>query len=89
MSSTVRLVQVENFLFLMTWSKVFFTGLNRNAWYPLASSGLLLADRALSAAGCCWLYGPVSLLVKLTCHIPDVYDLLPSSTVVPYLTTLR
>ena len=89
MSSTVRLVQVVKWPFLMAWSKVLFNGLKRDAWYHLARSGLLLASRTLSAVGCCWLGGPVGLLVLLTCHMPDVVDLFPSSTVSPYLTKLR
>ena len=31
----------------------------------------------------------MGLLVRLNCHIPDVDDLLPYSTVSPSLTTLR
>ena len=80
-NSTVRLGRVVKWLFLMAWSKVLFTGLNRATWYHLASSGLIIAARALGAASCCWLGGPMGLLVRLTCHIPDVDDLLPSSTV--------
>ena len=52
MSSTGSLGQVVKWLFLMAWSKVFFTGIKRAAWYHLDSSGLLLSARALSAAGC-------------------------------------
>ena len=89
MSSTVRLVQVVKWQLLMAWSKVFFTGLKRDAGYQLARSGLLLDVRALCAAGCCWLGGLVGLLVRLTCHITDVDDLLPYSTVIPSLNTLR
>ena len=55
----------------------------------MASSVLLLAARALSAAGCFWIGGLVELLFRLTCHVSDVVDLLPSSTVIPSLTTLR
>ena len=50
--STVRLGKVAKWRFLMAWSKFFFTGLKRAAWYHLASSGLLSAARTLSAAGC-------------------------------------
>ena len=87
MSPTVRLVQVVKWTFSMAWIEVLFTGLNRAEWYHLDSSGLLLASRALSAAGC-FLGGLVGLLVMLTCHMPDLYDLLPSSTVSPSLTEL-
>ena len=73
----------------MAWSKVLFTGIKRSAWYHLASSDLLISDRALRADGCCWIGGIVGLLLRLTCHIPDVDDLLPSITVSPSLTTLR
>ena len=52
MSFTFILGQVVKWPFLMAWSNVFFTGIKRAAWYHLASSGLLLATRALSAAGC-------------------------------------
>ena len=89
MISTVRLGQVAKCKFLMDWIKVLFTGLKRSAWYHLASSGLLFAVRALSDDGCCWLGGLVVLLVRLTFHITDVYDLLPSSSVSPSLTTLK
>ena len=89
MSFTVMLGQVVKWPFLMARSKVFFTGLKRATWYHLARSGLRLAARALSAAGYCLIDGPVGLLVRLTCPIPDMDDLLPSSTVSPYLTTLR
>ena len=74
--------------FLMAWSKVFFTGINRVAWYHVDSSGLLLTYRALSTSGCCWLGGLVGLLVRLTCHILGVNYMLPSSNVIPFLTTL-
>ena len=89
MSSTVRLSQVAKWLFLMAWSKFFFTGIKKYAWYHLDIYGLLLAARALSAAGCFCLGGTVGLLVRLTCHITDVDDLLPSSTVSTYLNKLR
>ena len=89
MSSTVRLGQVLKWHLLMAWSKVFFTGLKRAPWYHLASSGLLPADRALSAAVFCLLGGSVGLLVRLTCHIPDVVGLIPSSNLSLSLTTLR
>ena len=75
--------------FLMAWSKIFFNGLKRAAWYHLASSDFLLAARLLSAAGCFWIGGLVGLLVRLTCHMPHVDDLLLSSTISPSLTTLR
>ena len=52
MSSTVRLVQVAKWPFLMAWIKFFFTGLMRAAWYHLDSSDLLLAARASGAASC-------------------------------------
>ena len=77
-----------NWLFLMAWSTVFFTGLKRAVWYHLDIAGLLPDARALSAAGCFWISFPVGLLVRLTCHIPDVDYLLPYSTVSPSFTTL-
>ena len=89
MSSTVRLVQVAKWPFLMAWSKVLFTGIKMATWYHLDSSGLLLSVRALSSAGCFWLGGLVGLLVRLTYHMPDLDDLLTSSSVIPSLTTLR
>ena len=73
---------------LMAWSNFLLTGMKRTAWYHLDNSGLLLADRALSAAGCCFLGGWLGLLVRLTFHIPDVVDRLPYSTVIPSLTIL-
>ena len=56
-SSTMRLVQVVKWTFLISWSKVLLTELKMAAWYNLASSVLILAARALSAAGCCLLGG--------------------------------
>ena len=56
-SSTVKLLQVVKWVFLMDWSKVILTRLNRAAWYHLASSGLITAARELSAYGCCLLGG--------------------------------
>ena len=87
-SSTVGLGQVVKWPFLVAWSKVFFTGIKRAVWYHLDIYGLFLASRALSDAGCFWIGVPVGLLVRLTCHIPDVDDMLPSITVSPFLTTL-
>ena len=55
MRSTVRLGQVVNLPFLMAWSKGLLTGMEITVWYHLASPGLLLSARALSAAGCCCL----------------------------------
>ena len=89
MSSIVRLVKVVKWPFLTSWSKVLFTRLKRDEWYHLARSLLLLADRALSAASCCWLDGLLGLLFRLTCHMTDVVDLMPFSTVSPSLTALR
>ena len=66
MSSTVSPGQVLKCPFLMYWSKVFLTGLNRAAWYHLDSSGLLLAVRELSSGGCYLLVGWLGLLVILT-----------------------
>ena len=73
----------------MAWSKIFLTGMKRAEWYHLASSGLLISARALSDAGCCLLGGWLGLLVRLTCHMHDVVDWLPSSTVSPSLTKVR
>ena len=56
MSYTFRLGHVVKWTFLMVCSKVSLTGLKSVAWYHLASSGLLLSARELSAAGCCWLF---------------------------------
>ena len=53
MSSNVRLGHVVKWPFIMDWSKVLFTGINRTMWYHLASSGLLPSDRSLSADGYC------------------------------------
>ena len=89
MSSTVMLGQVVKWPFLMAWSQFLFTGISRAMYYNLVISGLLLASRALSAAGCFCLDGPVGLMVRLTCHIPDVEYLLPYRTISPSLTTLR
>ena len=52
MSSNVRLGQVVKWPFLMDWGMVFFTGIKRDAWYHLDSSGLILDARTLSATGC-------------------------------------
>ena len=88
MRSTVRLGQVVKWPFLMAWSKVLLTGLKSVAWYHLFSSGFLLDDRALSAAGCWLIGGWLGLLVKLICLMPDVFDQLPYNTVSSSLTTL-
>ena len=89
MSYAGRLGQVVKWPFLMAWSKDFFTGIKRAAWYHLDISGFLLAARALCAAGHYWIGGPVGLLVRLTCHITDVDNLLPYINVSPSLTKLR
>ena len=88
MKSTARLGQVVNCPFLMAWSKVFFTGLNSVTWYHLDSYVLLIDDSALSAYGCCLLGGWSELLVRLTCHMHDVFERLPSNTVSLSLTIL-
>ena len=88
-SSTVRLVQVVKWVFLMAWSKFILTRLNRAVWYHLAISVLILAARVLSAYSCCFLGGWLGLLLMLTCHMPDVVGRLPSSTIISSLTTLR
>ena len=59
------------------------------AWHHFPSSGLLLSDRELSTAICCWIGGWYGLLVRLTCHMHDVFDRVSSNTVSPYLNTLR
>ena len=74
--------------FLMAWSTAFLTVLKRAAWYHLARSVLILSDKALSATGCFFLGGQLGLLVRLTCHMPDVVDRLPTSIFIPSLTTL-
>ena len=89
MSSTIRLIQVVKWPFLMAWSKVLWTGLNSVAWYHCDISGLLLTTRALSYAGCCCLGGWSGLMVRLICHMPDVFKRVPSNTVMPYFTKLR
>ena len=89
MSSTVRLGQVVKWPLLMDWSKVLFTGIKRAEWYHLASSGLILAVRALSDDGCFWIGGLVGILFRLICHMHDVVDLSTSSTIIPSLNTLR
>ena len=65
-SSPVRLVQVVKWPFLMAWSKIFFSGLNRSMWYHLYSSVLLIVSRALSASVCCFLGVHLGLLVMFT-----------------------
>ena len=78
-----------NWLFLMGCSKVLRKGINSVAWYHLTSYGFILAVRALSASGCCWLGVWSELLVSLTFHIPDVFDRVPSNTFILSLNTLR
>ena len=89
MMSTVMLVNVVSFPFLVAWSTVFLIRLKSATCYHLASSGLLLSDRKLSTTICCWIGGWSGLLVRLTCHMHDVFDRLSSNTVSPYLNTLR
>ena len=66
MISTGILGQVVKWLFLVAWSKVFFTGLKRSVCYHLARSGLLLAARTLSADVCFLIGGHGGCLVRLT-----------------------
>ena len=86
--STVRLVHVEKWTLLMYWSKVLRTGLNSVTWYHCDISGLVISDSLFSATGCCWLGRWSGLLVRLTCHMPDVFDRVHYHTVRPYFTTL-
>ena len=52
MMSTVMLVNVVSFPFLVAWSNVFLIRLKSATCYHLASSGLLLAARAFSTECC-------------------------------------
>ena len=87
--STVRLGHVEKWNFLIYWRRVFTTGLNSVAWYHCTISGLILATGALSAPGCGWLGGWSELLVRLTCHMLDVFEWVHSNIVITPLTKLR
>ena len=65
------------------------TGLNIVSWYHCVSSGFVISERASSAAyfgELDWVHG---LLVRLTCHIPDVPDWWTSSIVRSFLATGR
>ena len=73
---------------LGAWGKVLLTGMNSVEWYHLASSGFLLAARALSAAGCCLFGGWSELMVRLKCHMTDVFDRLTYNNVILSFTTL-
>ena len=86
--STVRLGHVEKWPFLMAWRRILRLGIKNAAWYHCASSGLVLSDRPLSAAGHGWIDGWSGLLGRLTCHMPDMFDRVNSNTVRPYFTTL-
>ena len=77
MRYTVRLENVVKWTFLMAWSNVFLTGMKSVVWYHLSSSGLLLTSRSLSAIFPFWVGGWLVLLVRLTYHMPDVFDRLP------------
>ena len=88
MRFTVRLGQVVKWKFLMSWNKVLLNRLKSGVWYHLARYGLILAARALSAAGCCWFGGWSELMVRLKCHMTDVFDRLTYNTVILSFTTL-
>ena len=85
---TVMLVHVEKWTLFMDWSKVLRIGIKIVVCYHCASSGLVPASRASSDAGCGWIAGWYGFLVRPTCQIPDVFDLVSSNTVMPYFTTL-
>ena len=87
--STVWLVHAEKWPFLVTWSKFLQTGLNSVAWYHCASSGFFTDARSLSAACCFWIGEWYRFMVRLTYHMPDVIDQVPSNTVRPSFTKLR
>ena len=73
----------------MNWIKVLFTVLKSVAWYHLASSGLLISARVLSASSGCLIISWSWFLVKLACHMPNVFDRVPSNTIILSFTTLR
>ena len=52
---------------------LFLTVRNSVACYHCASSGLVLTAVALSSAGHGWLGGLSGFMVRLTCHMTDVY----------------
>ena len=74
MISIVRLGHVAKWPFLMAWRGVLRTGLNSMAWYHCANSGLVIAVGELSTAGIVELGAWPGMLVRLTCHRPDVFD---------------
>ena len=86
--SAVRLVYVEKWPFFMDWIIFLWTGVNRVAWYHCSSSVLVIAQRALSAAGCFWLGRWSVFLVSLTCHILYMFYQVPFNTVKSSFTTL-
>ena len=72
----------------MDWIIFLWTGVNRVAWYHCSSSVLVIAQRALSAAGCFWLGRWSVFLVSLTCHILYMFYQVPFNTVKSSFTTL-
>ena len=88
-SSTVRLVHMAKWPLLVAWSRFFRTGINSAAWYHCANSGLVISSRALSSFGLGGLGGWPGLLLRLTCHMPYLFELLPSNTVRSSFNMLR
>ena len=87
--SIVRLGHVEKWPFLMDWRRVLRIGINSESCYHCAIYGLIMDTRELSAAGRYWIGSYSGFLVKLTFHMPDVFDWTPSNIVSPSFTVLR
>ena len=89
MNSTVRLVHVAKWTFLMYFRRVLRTGLNSVTWHHCDNSVFVISARALSAADRGGIGGRPGMLVRLTCHTPDVFYQVTYNTVSPYFTTFR
>ena len=81
--STVSLGYVNKWTFLMDWRRVLRTVINSVAWYHSDRSGLVIDSSAYSSTGCGWLGQWYGFLVRLNCHMLDVFDRVPSNTFRP------
>ena len=88
-SSNVRFGHVAKYPFLMDCRRFWRTGLNIVEWYHLDRSGFVLSDRSLGDTGLGEFSLVNNMLVRLTCHMPNLSDKCPSSIVRTLSTTLR
>ena len=83
--STIMLVHIAKQLFLVVCNRVCMIGINRVARYHFDIFYLVFSERTLISfviGGICQLYG---VLVRLTCHMPDITQRFLSINVWPLL----